>query len=251
MGVKIPVPEREVLVDLYYNQGLRYNKIAEYLGVSQTVIFNWMKLHDIPPRPNPQFESRVTVKNGKTYKTCYGPLHNEDERDIPIESFHRRGAGENVRWRCKACESFRKGIDGYVPVDKFAPWLESIVRRIGAYEASRRLNINPTTIIEIRSGKAKTGKPKRFIEKRTARSIVRLLAELRETGEVRHRDSIRHGSSARGRTERKVTARSDLYVPGGDVDTERRRNNRHENMEREREYTRNRNRRRKKNEQVI
>jgi hypothetical protein len=58
------------------------------------------------------------------------------------------------------------------------------------------------------------------VHRRSARRIVLALHEARQRNEVRHRLSIFHGSTMRGKPERPVTRSRDLYKPHGDGDNQ-------------------------------
>ena len=149
---------------------------------------------------------------------------------MPLRSFFtfRNGprAGKPFS-RCSACcrvQKKRHVNSGLVLVDKVFYIFAEIEARIGRAEAVRRLGMSPNlwwrldNRIYIR------------MEKNTVAKAMLLLRELRATKEVRHRDSIKYGASARGQPEKKVRTRQDLYRHKGqeerDVDAKRKRDER-------------------------
>jgi len=59
------------------------------------------------------------------------------------------------------------------------------------------------------------------VQKRTVRKCMLEVISMRRKGEVRHRDSIRAGAKLRGRNEKEVKTRKDLYQVEGDAERER------------------------------
>jgi len=152
-------------------------------------------------------------------KICRGPLHREG-KPLPLDNFLKQPDGR-PRSYCRACDSARKGAEQQVKFSAhYHAWLELIVNRLGPAEASRRLPLTYTQLWALRN------RPPEMIRRRTARKIVTLLNELNCTEEVRHRLSIRHGASARGRPERSIELWVDYYRPHGDEQTMRKRRDR-------------------------
>lgn len=98
-------------------------------------------------------------------------------------------------------------------------WVESIVRRIGTMETCRRLGIHDKTLRVWRGRQKGTAVPKR-IHREYASQIVKVMGELRQTGEVRHRLSIVRGATIRGESERRPERPRDFYVGGSDLESE-------------------------------
>lgn len=222
---KLPLPPREELVELYVNQRLPYAKIGARYGVASSTIWKWVNHYGIETR---QYE-KVYLKDvdGQIYKRCNGPLH--QGLFVPIEKFYKRTERKNGRdYRCATC----LGQSRMVPfTQEYEMWLESIVRRLGKTEAARRLDISYGTLWKWYTGK---DRPK-HLQRRHARRLVEVLVEVVQTGELRHKDSIRYGSVKRGREEKKVTKNADLYVRNSDDENEARVRWRRNNPERERE----------------
>lgn len=234
-NVKLTVPPRAELLYWYRDQNKTFREMTEiYGGISAATLTKWFKIHEITT-------SKVLTKviSGKVHRRCNGQFHNG--RYVPIEQFTKnkhKPTGTDAR--CKKCS----GVAGRVPfTPQYEAWLESIVRRLGWCETVRRLEISERTLL---SWQGKDCKPKpKTIFRQHAVKLVEIIAELKATGEVRHRLSIRRGSAIRGEKERKVNHGSNLYVPTSDLDTQQRNKIRKQFAEREKEYSRNYNVRRK------
>jgi hypothetical protein len=116
------------------------------------------------------------------------------------------------------------GVTGRVPFSpQFQGWVISIYRRLGYSETIRRLGISERTLTIWLGKNPKRSKPL-TLRKENAIAIVKLMDELRKSGEVRHRFSIHRGAKIRGEKERPVYRNSDLlHRSDGDADTEARR----------------------------
>jgi hypothetical protein len=207
----LPMPPREELVRQYEQEGLGFKKLGEIHHVSIATISKWFHVYEIPTQH--RMSPRVFLKeiNGVKHRRCYGPNHTGSW--VPISKFRsHKGKPFGIESRCRRCEN-PDGRINFTPTYK--GWLTSIYRRIGFSETCRRLEISQRTFLTWKDN------PPRQIRKKHAEAIVRVLSELRATGEVRHRKSIRRGAAARGEIERKVSRTSDLlHRSGGDADTE-------------------------------
>lgn len=106
-----------------------------------------------------------------------------------------RGDGR-LRPQCKQCESINRGTEPMIPYSEIRFAVEELIFRVGKVEASRRIGVKATTMYEWTRGKRK------FVHRRSARAIVTALAEARSKNEARHRKSIKHGATMRGKQER-------------------------------------------------
>lgn len=226
--VPLPPPPKEELRNFYQDDEMSMSEIALLYGVSIATVHKWIHGYGIEPRVRVNGNSRGLYKeiNGVRHKRCAG-LNHVGEAYLPFDYFYTRKSG-NPRSCCIRCE----GLDGRrVEFSAYYKgWTKSIVNRLGVMEACRRLEISDTTYRKWKK------KPPKTILRRHARSIVHLMRELRHTGEVRHKHSIRRGSAVRGETERPVQRQSDLYTKsGGDAENEYRRRRRRDPEIRQRE----------------
>jgi transposase-like protein len=157
---------------------------------------------------------------GIDHKLCTGPLHREGEF-IKVDDFYRRGNGK-VRPQCKACEAYYLNSEPLVSMASMQFAIRECIFRIGKAETARRLGIATKTV----SGWiSKSPSRPKYIKRRNARALISLLTELRSTNEARHRASIKHGASARGRTER-IPKRTKDFNGANDFENERKRKSR-------------------------
>lgn len=169
---------------------------------------------------------RYKIIDGERHKMCNGPLHGEGGAWMPLHSFWTMKSGPRAgkpMSRCIACERVYRGRlvnSGIVPVSKVYFIFRELEARIGRAEACRRLGMSHNLWWRLDKRIYKN------MEKRTVAKAMGLLQELRDKDEVRHRDSIRYGASARGRVEREVKSWTDLYRPHGDNHTEYKRKQR-------------------------
>lgn len=89
-----------------------------------------------------------------------------------------------------------------------------LVNRLGVAEASRQIGVTQQVMWGWRNRNA------RHIHRRTAVKIFLALREVRAQNLVRHRDSIRHGAKARGRSEKVPRTKGDFYKRQGAGETE-------------------------------
>jgi hypothetical protein len=174
---------------------------------------------------------RYRKANGEFQKLCTGKLHGKDGEWMPLRSFWIYKSGSRIgkpMSQCIACERIKRGRkgSGIVPVKKVYFAFMEIERRIGRTEACRRLGVSANLWYRLESGVYEN------MYFQTAQKAFRLLKELRESNEVRHRDSIRHGAAARGREEKIPKKPKDFYRPHGDADSEERRKDRAKQKER-------------------
>lgn len=200
---------------LYHTQELSLKQIGAMYDVCNQTVLAWMRKYDIPRRRSGGRTNARRV-NGRVEKLCRGPSHSEPVY-LPISKFRSDGKGRTY-YRCRACETYASGGEPLVPMsDAYRAFLTSIINRIGKMETSRRLGISQQALWQLGRGKRKK------MRRSTARSIVTLYAELKASGEVRHKDSIHHGAAMRGHKEKVPTKRKHLYRKDGDIDTERKR----------------------------
>lgn len=222
---KFPLPPKEELASLYLEHRLSYVKLAAYYGVGRSTIWKWINHYGIETRRTENFYFKEV--DGKKYKRCNGPLH--QGLFVPVEKFHRRSNSKNGRdYRCIGCLGENQMLEFS---QEYQMWLESIVRRLGKTEAARRLDISYGTLWKWYTGK---DRPK-HLRRHHARRLVEVLIEVVQNDELRHKDSIKHGASKRGKPERKVTKTSQLYIRNSDEENYGRKLWREQNPERERE----------------
>jgi hypothetical protein len=195
--------------------------------------------------------SRTTFKTvkGVLYKRCAGPAHDKPTW-LPATNkyfyFTRRGTYYN---RCRLCVvwSYAEIPEdaGFIPVDKVIPFFKEAVFRVGKMETCRRIQLTDKRLRQILGGESQ------FVKKATFKRLMIELVSMRRKNEVRHKDSIRHGASMRGRTERVPINRRDFYHPHGDEDNERRSNYRKEHREEENARVRERNKHGRRTEDSV
>lgn len=162
---------------------------------------------------------------GELHKLCTGPGHDEPTWLPATEKyFHVRHSeyrdGQFVS-RCRLCVNWEKlkspGISGYVSLDIAHPFFLEAVNRVGHEEVARRIGMNPDNLRKILQ------KQRTYVQKRNLRKLMLELISMRRKGEVRHRDSIRHGSAKRGRSEKAPKNRIDFYSQASDEEAAYRR----------------------------
>ncbi|TGD82852.1 hypothetical protein [Hymenobacter wooponensis] len=85
-----PVPARELLMQMYHEQGLSQKEVGEALGVSQKVVFAWLKKLEIP--------ARVAAKRNQRGEAN----HMWKAGDASYTAFHHRV--ESLRGKPMRCE---------------------------------------------------------------------------------------------------------------------------------------------------
>ncbi len=152
--------------------------------------------------------------NGISHRECKFKEHRGD-RWLPLEQFSKSSKTQTPRPWCKKCETLSKGLEPLWPIDHLIMTaMRGVSNRIGKIEAARRMGISEPAFFKILNGKQNK------VRRSTARKILRTWHEIQQSGEVRHRDSIHHGATKRGRIEKPVTKRDDLYARSGDIDSE-------------------------------
>jgi hypothetical protein len=213
MASKTPLamPPREELIELYEEKHLSFKQLSEILGVSTGTLSKWFRLYEIKTGHRMPTRVRLKIIRGIKHRRCYGPNHHGSW--VPISKFRKhQGKPFGIETRCRRCDNPNARVD-FTP--SYQGWLTSIYRRVGFSESCRRLGISQRTMEKWMKS------PPLQIRRNNAESIIRVLSELRTTGEVRHRKSIRRGATARGEIERKVQNPSDLlHRSTGDSDTE-------------------------------
>lgn len=145
--------------------------------------------------------------NGVKHKLCTGPAHREG-KFVPISNYFMRGDDKTTpRAQCKQCESIQRGSEKMMPYSEIQFAVNELIYRLGKAETARRLGIKAHTLSSWTNGS------RRSIHRRNARAIISTLAEVRAKGEVRHKKSIKHGASARGKEERQPRWRDDFNGP--------------------------------------
>lgn len=226
------MPPREELVEHYDTDKKSYRQLCEIYGVSTGTISKWMNLYEIPTRVSTKLQA--TIIGRVPHRPCNGPLH--QGLLVPVSKFHKNpGKPLGIQFRCIECQGYKQQVDF---TETYKGWLRSIVARLGISETQRRLGISEHTLASWQ-GKDSNHPVPLTIRRDNAISIVTLMRELRETGEVRHRKSIRRGATVRGEKERPVTRKQDLYFrSGGDAEAEAKRISRSRMTEEERESLR-------------
>jgi hypothetical protein len=145
----------------------------------------------------------------------------------PLTEFRPRTSG-GYHYDCIPCRRLRDaqrthphqrthGLVAFVPLVRNA--LEEMVNRVGKAETARLCGIPKQQVSRYTNGRA----PER-VQRETARMILEALRDLRASGVVLSRDSIRHGSFERGENPREAHGWDDYYKIGGDAAAEYRRN---------------------------
>jgi hypothetical protein len=161
--------------------------------------------------------------NGVLHKQCRGPAHDEPTWLPATEKyfyFYKTGMYRGqIYGRCRRCVNWKRikkcpEKSGVVPIDEIRPFFIEAVNRVGLTEASRRIGMHYQNVKTIIDGN------RTKVLRTSAEKVILAVMEMRKNGEVRHRDSIHFGASARGVPEKKVVNREDLYKPHGDNNTE-------------------------------
>jgi hypothetical protein len=210
---------------MYLDQEMSMAQIKKHYHVGITTVHKWLHSYDIPTRGrvNGNFRGLYKEINGIKHKRCPCPAH-AGPLYLPADSnyFYPKKNGM-ASWciRCYGSDGRMVNFSAY-----YKGWLKSITNRLGVMEACRRLEIDYKTYWNWQN------QPPRMLRRKQARSIVHVMRELRHTGEVRHKASIHHGASFRGKQERPVKRKKDLYKGrNGDAEAEAKRKWRHSNSE--------------------
>jgi hypothetical protein len=168
--------------------------------------------------PNP-----TRIHNGVREKLCTGPSH-----DVPmflsVQNFYKHHK-QYKPW-CKDCDRLYRSMKMGVELNPWIPYrmiefaILELVRRLGKYETARRIGVTGEQVWNYLHGRT------RYVKKRTATKIIVELHKAREINEVRHKDSIHHGSSQRGRVVRVPKKYKDYYISHGDKDNDYKRKER-------------------------
>lgn len=153
--------------------------------------------------------------NGVVHKMCNGRSHSSPTW-IAVDSFRPQTRGKKGKYRsqCNDCDAFYHGSESMVKFSQYEWMVVELVNRLGVEEAARRIGISQQTMYHWRNRKPLK------IKRKNARKVVNTLATVRKAGEVRHRDSIRHGSLVRNHKEKIPVDQRDFYKPHGDYDNE-------------------------------
>lgn len=167
--------------------------------------------------------SEVKYIKGDKHRLCSGPAHDEPVWLPETEKyFYKHKTGRRMGKftnRCRLCVNWNKlkspGESGTVPVSEVQSYFIEGVRRVGMMEFCRRTGLTQTTMRDVTLGRQMR------VQKRTVRKVMLEVISIRRKGEVRHKDSIRAGARLRGRNEKEVKSKRDLYQPEGDKEMER------------------------------
>jgi hypothetical protein len=127
-----------------------------------------------------------------------------------------------------------------VPLTKIRPFIIEGVNRVGKMEFCRRTGMSQGQLYKYQHGRVE------HVYKRVAKRILLEVISMRRKNEVRHRDSIAHGASVRGKSEREIESVRDYYNYNGDELAEAQRRRRREMSESKKEEIRARDRDRKR-----
>jgi hypothetical protein len=160
------------------------------------------------PSQKTQAVRRYREINGKLHKLCNGPLHRQG-RYVPITDFYRRRRNGVLRPRpqCKDCEAHWQGSPRLVPYSRVKFAVTELVSRVGKAEAARLIGITNQQMWLMVTGQKKS------LQHKTVAKILLALKYARDNNLVRHRDSIIHGATQRGREERAIQTAKDYYQP--------------------------------------
>lgn len=151
------------------------------------------------------------VVDGTIFKLCAGPLHKDEGEWLTLDRYFIMKKGRRANRpipMCKACERMKRfGTTerGLVEVQKVWWVFEELERRVGRTETCRRVGVSANFWKRVEN------RVYTRMYKRTAIKAVRALREARLKGEVRHRDSIKHGASLRGHEEKVPIDPRDFY----------------------------------------
>jgi hypothetical protein len=206
MSVKAYVPPRLELQILYAREFKSLKDIGLLYGVSSTTTMKWLRDYEIPRRPRHAVLPLRRI-DGVLHKKCRGRTH-KDGAWLPITEFWmvKSGKGKgNPRSQCKDCEYALKGARQSIPYLKIRFAIEELVHRLGKMETCRRIGISQPHLRNLLRGKLDR------VQYATAQNALKALAIARNNNEKRHRKSIKHGASQRGRIERIPNEQNDFY----------------------------------------
>jgi hypothetical protein len=158
-------------------------------------------------------------------KRCMGPLHQGEY--VPLKYFwhFKKGPRKGKPFaRCRACLNYQRFGDtlhGMVPYAKVKFIFDELTNRLGKAETVRRLEVSPNFFYRRKIDNYK------YIRIQTVARAMVVLKECRENDVRRHRRSIQHGATARGREERVIEGlgrTEDFYNPHSDIFNEYSRN---------------------------
>jgi hypothetical protein len=195
-------------------------KIAFLHQVSPSTMHKWFHQLEIPIRT-----PKVCIQevNGVPHRFCTGPTHVPPGAWVPLDKFWKsKSRPFGTHGRCVACKNSNQRVKF---TDSYRAWVLSIVRRVGFMETTRRLDVSERTL-HIWLGRDRYRNPPQSISRSHAVKIVQMIIELKLTGEVRHRTSIRRGAKIRGEPERAVKSNDDLYERQTDAEADYKRRRR-------------------------
>ena len=174
----------------------------------------------MPPKGVRASKVRVT-DDGRWQKVCTGPLHRQGAW-VDFGDYGQIKTGRlagRPRAQCKDCDNFHHFGHRNRMVKAERVWfaVEELVRRLGVTETHRRLGRSQQWLWQFRKGRMN------HVQKRTAAAILTTLWSVRQAGEVRHRDSIFHGSAMRGHEEKEARYKNDFYKTHLDIEAQAKR----------------------------
>lgn len=180
----------------------------------------------IPSVSNRRFFKEI---KGVLHKQCRGPAH-EEPTWLPATDkyfyFYKKGVYQGqIYGRCRRCINWKRikkhpEKSGVVPIDDIRPFFIEAINRVGLFEASRRIGMHYQNVREIAKGN------RTKVLRTSAEKVIKAVYVMRINNEVRHRDSIHFGATARGLPEKQVRDRAELYKPHGDKETQQQRKRR-------------------------
>jgi hypothetical protein len=221
LSKKVEIPPSHVLMNLYWREFKSGAEIAEIFGISDNLVYKWLRTYKISRRPSATTRKGSIVQiDGIPHKKCFGVLHPKGGVYLPLRSFwkFRKGPRAGLPFsQCIECERSNKNrgeASGLVPISKVWWIFLELERRLGRAETCRRIGVSHNFWMRVER--------RIYLNMRiaTARRAIITLREVRLSGEVRHRDSIRHGAYLRGRKEKIPTKQEDFYHPSGDNEAE-------------------------------
>lgn len=158
-------------------------------------------------------------------KRCMGPLHQGEYVPLKYFWYFKKGPKKGKPFsRCRACLNYQRYGDtmhGMVPFDKVKFIFDELTNRLGKAETVRRLEVSQNFFHRRKIENYNN------IRIGTVARAMEVLKECRENGIRRHKHSIRHGASARGREERVIEGlgrTADFYNSRSDIQNEYGRN---------------------------
>lgn len=175
-------------------------------------------------------------------KRCMGYYHKGEYVSLKYFYFFKSGPKKGKPFaRCRLCTYYKRYGNtehGLILYDRVKFIFDELTNRLGKAETLRRIGVSRNFFI--RRGENKS------IRAATVVRAMKVLQECRENDVRRHKRSIRHGATARGREEREIKGlghHSDFYNSHFDIHNENRKvkykdNAKEENEKRAERYRR-------------